>query len=127
MWGDDEDLSLWGENDVQERAGRPPAAVGSLSSARTSSTTLHVPSLPYASVRSSCTGKPMSLHELLRFLRDGAHAIRTFCRLYLVKVAGTPVVIQFEIGEASLKIKVRVTPDMHHRQRWREFGQGWRG
>lgn len=87
----------------------------------------HVPSLPYASVRSSYTGKPMSLHEFLRFLRDGAHAIRTFCRLYLVKVAGTPVVIQFEIGEASLKIKVRVTPDMHHRQRWREFGQGWRG
>jgi hypothetical protein len=112
MWADgwnNEDLSLWSEDDVQGRAGHLPTAAGSLSSARTSSmslATLPVPSLPYASARSSYSAKPMSL----RFLRDGARAIRAFCRPYPVKVVGVPVDIQFDIGKASLKVKVRVTP-----------------
>lgn len=116
MWGDgwnNEDLSLWSEDDVRGSAGHLPAAAGSLSSARTSSTslaTLPVPSLPYASARSSYAAKPMPLHELLRFLRDGARAIRAFCRPYPVKVVGMPKDIQFDIGKASLKVKVRVTP-----------------
>ena len=114
MWGDgwnNEDLSLWSEDDVGGRAS--PAVAGSSASARTSSTslvTLPVPSSPYASAPSSYIGKPVPLHELLRFLRDGARAIRAFCRPYPVKVVGTPVDIQFDIGKASLKVKVRVTP-----------------
>jgi hypothetical protein len=79
--------------------GSPPHAAGSLSPARTSST-----SLSYASARSSYTAKPMSL----RFLRDGARAIRAFCRPYPVKVVGVPVDI--DIGKTSLRVKVRVTP-----------------
>ena len=116
VWGDgwnNEDLSLWSENDARGRAGHRLAAAGSLASARSSSmslATLPVPSLPYASARSSHTAKPMPLHELLRFLRDGARAIRAFCRPYPVKVVGTPVDIQFDIGKASLKVKVRVAP-----------------
>jgi hypothetical protein len=72
--------------------------------------TLPVPSLPYASARSSYTFKPMQLHELLTILRDGARAIRAFCRPYPVKVVGIPVDVQFDIDKASLKLKVRVTP-----------------
>ncbi|KAH0830099.1 glycoside hydrolase family 5 protein [Lanmaoa asiatica] len=115
MWGDgwnNEDLSLWSEDDVQE-AGHYAGAAGSLASARMSSAslvTLPVPSSPYASATSSYTSKSGPLPELLRFLRDGARAIRAFCRPYPVKVVGTPVDIQFDIGKASLKVKVRVTP-----------------
>jgi hypothetical protein len=104
-WGvgwNNEDLSLWSEDDVQGRAGHLPTAAGSLTSARTSST-----SLSYASARWSYTAKSMSL----RFLRDGARAIRAFCRPYPVKVVGIPVDIQFDIGKALLKLNVRVTPE----------------
>lgn len=115
MWGDgwnNEDLSLWSEDDVRGREGHH-AAAGSLASARSSSmslATLPVPSSPYASTPLPYTGKLTPLHELLRFLRDGARAIRAFCRPYPVKIVGTPVDIQFDIGKASLKVKVRVTP-----------------
>ncbi|KAF8552990.1 hypothetical protein OG21DRAFT_1315529 [Imleria badia] len=116
MWGDgwnNEDLSLWSEDDVQGRAGHHSAAAGSLASARTSRmslVTLPVPSSPYAAAWSSYTARAMPVHELLRFMRDGARAIRAFCRPYPVKVVGTPVDIQFDIGKASFKVKVRVTP-----------------
>jgi len=116
MWGDgwnNEDLSLWSKDDVRGRAGHHHAAAGFLASARSSSislATLPVPSSPYAGTPSSYTGKQIPLHELLRFLRDGARAIRAFCRPYPVKIIGTPVDIQFDIGKASLKVKVRVTP-----------------
>ena len=117
MWGDgwnNEDLSLWSEDDVRRGADRLPAAVGSLASARTSSAslaTLPVPSPSYANVQSSYLARAaMPPHELLRFLRDGARAIRAFCRPYPVKVVGTPMDIQFNISKASLKVKVRVTP-----------------
>ena len=74
-----------------------------------SSATIPVPSLPYAIAPSSYTAKAMPLHELLRFLRDGARAIRAFCRPYPVKVVGFPADIQFDIGKVSFKVKVRVT------------------
>ena len=115
MWGDgwnNEDLSLWSEDDLQGRAAHHPAVVGPLASACTSSAslvTLPVPSSPYAISR-SYTAQSMSLHELLRFMRDGARAVRAFCRPYPVKVVGTPVDIQFDIGKASFKVKVHVTP-----------------
>ncbi|KAG6375742.1 hypothetical protein JVT61DRAFT_2588 [Boletus reticuloceps] len=115
MWGDgwnNEDLSLWSEDDVRRRMGNHAAAAGSLESARTSSVslaTLPVLSSPYANTRSPYDAKPMLLHELLAFLRDGARAIRAFCRPYPVRVVGTPADIQFNIGKASLKVKVRVT------------------
>ena len=108
MWGDgwnNEDLSLWSDDDVR--------GMGSLASARTSRTslaTLPVPSSPYVTTASSYAVKPAELHELLRFLRDGARAVRAFCRPYPVRVIGTPVDVQFDIGRATLKVKVRVTP-----------------
>lgn len=110
MWGDgwnNEDLSLWSADDVR-------GVGGLLGSARTSSTslaTLPVPSSPYASARSSTYGAgSVALHDLLRFLRDGARATRAFCRPYPVKAVGTPLDVQFDIGKASLKVKIRVTP-----------------
>ena len=115
MWGDgwnNEDLSLWSEDGVQGRAYHYPRTTGSLASARSSRmslATLPVPSSPYATAQSSCTAKAMPLHELLRFVRDGARAIRAFCRPYPVKVVGSPMDIQFDIGKASFKVKVRVT------------------
>ncbi|KAG8219159.1 glycoside hydrolase [Butyriboletus roseoflavus] len=115
MWGDgwnNEDLSLWSEDDAG-KCGHYDGAAGSLASARASSAslaTLPVPSSPYVSTSPSLTVKSVPLHEVLAFLRDGARAIRAFCRPYPVKVVGTPVDIQFDIRKASLKVKVRVTP-----------------
>lgn len=114
MWGDgwnNEDLSLWSEDDVR-KGGYASGATGSMTPARASSVslaTLPVPSSPYVAASSSFTAKAVPVHELLRFLRDGARAIRAFCRPYPVKVIGTPVDIQFDIAKASFKVKVRVT------------------
>jgi len=58
-------------------------------------------------------------------LRDGARAIRAFCRPYPVRVVGTPADIQFNIGKASLKVKIRVTPaDAPQTRRIEEEGDG---
>ncbi|KAG9317965.1 glycoside hydrolase family 5 protein [Chiua virens] len=114
MWGDgwnNEDLSLWSENDVRGGTKNAEAAAVLLAPVRASNITSGALSSPYASPRSSITAKPMPLYEVLKFLRDGARAVRAFCRPYPVKVVGTPVDIQFDIGKASLKIKVRVTPE----------------
>lgn len=130
MWGDgwnNEDLSLWSDADMQGRSRRYPGATGPLASANTSSVslvTLPVPSSPYATVRSSFTAKSVPLHELLRFLRDGARAIRAFCRPYPAKVVGTPVDIQFDIKKASLKVKIRVTPEDASHARTVTDGEG---
>ncbi|KAF8129350.1 glycoside hydrolase family 5 protein [Boletus edulis] len=113
MWGDgwnNEDLSLWSEDDrwvttlqLLDRWSRHARRACRWQR-------FPVPSSPYANKRSPYNAKPMLLHELLAFLRDGARAIRAFCRPYPVRVVGTPADIQFNIGKASLKVKVRVTP-----------------
>ncbi|KIJ10826.1 glycoside hydrolase family 5 protein [Paxillus involutus ATCC 200175] len=118
MWGDGwnmEDLSLWSGDDMvgtgRSAAGWHAEAAGSIAAARASNfslATLSVPSSPYA--RLSHMAKTQSLHDHLAFLRDGARAVRAFCRPYPVKMVGTPVDIQFDIGKASFKVTIRVTP-----------------
>ncbi|KAF9228906.1 glycoside hydrolase family 5 protein [Gyrodon lividus] len=118
MWGDGwnmEDLSLWSGDDImgagRSAASRRVEAAGSIVPARASSlslATLHVPSSPYA--HSSHTAKFQLPHDHLAFLCDGARAVRAFCRPYPVKVVGTPTDIRFDIGKASLKVTIRVTP-----------------
>lgn len=116
MWGDgwnNEDLSIWSPDDVRRgRSGAGARAIGSLLPAQTSRTslaTLPVPSSPYANA--SGTVGEMPFYELLRFLCDGARAVRAFCRPYPIRVVGTPVDVEFDVAKASLKVKVRVTPE----------------
>ncbi|KAH7890152.1 glycoside hydrolase family 5 protein [Phlebopus sp. FC_14] len=124
MWADGwnmEDLSLWSSDDEKlqlsldgrgdAEGGREAAVAGTIGSARASSLTLPtlpVPSSPYAI--SSPTAKWIPSHDLLAFLRNGARAVRAFCRPWPVKIVGTPVEIKFDIKKASLKIVIRVGP-----------------
>ncbi|KIJ63415.1 glycoside hydrolase family 5 protein [Hydnomerulius pinastri MD-312] len=118
MWGDGwnmEDLSLWSGDDLsgvgKSSTSGPVGVAGSIAPARASSltlSTLPVPSSPYAP--SSYTAKPQPSHDLLAFLRDGARAVRAFCRPWPVKVVGTPADIKFDIGKASLRVAIHVGP-----------------
>lgn len=98
-WGDGwnmEDLSLWSREDCR----------GVVRQAGSTSTlaTLARPA-PYATSFNPAAEPP---HARLAFLLDGARAVRAFCRPFPVRTVGVPSNIEFDIGQASLKVVVRV-------------------
>ncbi|KAI5983227.1 glycoside hydrolase family 5 protein [Pisolithus albus] len=116
QWGDGwnmEDLSLWSSDDLERRIGHPTRCtdatttngeVGMMAPARVSTATLatlRLASLPYASVSEPA-------HVRLAFLRDGARAVKAFCRPWPVSTVGVPSNIEFDIGKATVKISVSV-------------------
>ncbi|KAI6110848.1 glycoside hydrolase family 5 protein [Pisolithus croceorrhizus] len=106
-----EDLSLWSSDDLACRIGSPTSrdvtmngGVGMMTSAHASTatlSTLRFASLPYASVSEPA-------HVRLAFLRDGARAVKAFCRPWPVSTVGVPSNIEFDIGKATVKILVTV-------------------
>ncbi|KAI6110307.1 glycoside hydrolase family 5 protein [Pisolithus croceorrhizus] len=106
-----EDLSLWSSDDLACRIGSPTSTdvtmnggVGMMTPAHASTATLATlrsASLPYASVSEPA-------HVRLAFLRDGARAVKAFCRPWPVSTVGVPSTIEFDIGKATVKILVTV-------------------
>ncbi|KAI6027174.1 glycoside hydrolase family 5 protein [Pisolithus marmoratus] len=114
QWGDGwnmEDLSLWSSDDLQRRIDSAASmgiivngGVGMMNPAHVSAATLatlHFPSLPYASASQPA-------HVRLAFLRDGARAVKAFCRPWPVRTVGVPSNIEFDIAKATVKIVVSV-------------------
>lgn len=114
QWGDGwnmEDLSLWSSDDLKRRTESTTSmgmtmngGVGLMIPAHVSSATLatlRFPLLPYTSVSEPA-------HVRLAFLRDGARAVRAFCRPWPISTVGVPANIEFDIGKATVKIVVSV-------------------
>ncbi|KAL4075258.1 glycoside hydrolase family 5 protein [Scleroderma yunnanense] len=115
-WGDGwnmEDLSLWCREDTQGNRIERAHGVGGVTrngwaktlSTSTSTLATLTRSAPYATLSTPAAEQP---HARLAFLLDGARAVRAFCRPWPVHTVGVPANIEFDIGQAKLRVAVRV-------------------